>query len=162
MPLLYNSNIFRLELETFKSVRRLFNKPATKTAVTKMSPVGQTCRIESYHRIVLSFAPKHLSFGYQAMVSRYKQISHVMIYTHKCYSWCEQYNKNYIDIAEMEKMWSVTSFFSNCCHILRFLFSLARSSYGIYSISNLQNAVHIVEFFGQKFCLLNLFALFPF
>lgn len=47
-----------------------FERPSIKLAIQKMSPVGQTSRVESYHHVILSFAPKHMSFGYQGMVSR--------------------------------------------------------------------------------------------
>lgn len=56
--------------ETYKKVKHYLNKPDIKSAICKLSPVGQTSRLESYHHIVLGFAPKHLSFGYQAMTAR--------------------------------------------------------------------------------------------
>ena len=56
---------------TYQKISHHFSKPHTVRSITKMSPVGQTARIESYHRVVLSFAPKHLSFGFHGMYARY-------------------------------------------------------------------------------------------
>lgn len=43
---------------------------AIKGAIANISPIGQTYTLESFHNVILSFAPKMLSFGYSAMYSR--------------------------------------------------------------------------------------------
>ena len=55
---------------SYKKIKALLTTPAKVKAIEKLSPHGQTSRLESYHHMVLAYAPKHLSFGYQAMTAR--------------------------------------------------------------------------------------------
>ena len=53
-------------------------------AIAKMSPHGQTSCIKSYHRIVLSHAPKHLSFGLKGcMLGKTRHVIHMTRHLHK-------------------------------------------------------------------------------
>lgn len=62
--------IYLLESITYEKLKGYFGDTKIRKAICKLSPVGQTSRIESYHRVVLSFAPKHLSFGFHGMNAR--------------------------------------------------------------------------------------------
>ena len=39
--------------------------------ITKLSDAEQMSSIEGYHKVVISFAPKHTHFFYEAMRARY-------------------------------------------------------------------------------------------
>lgn len=39
--------------------------------VQKLSPYQQTSSVESFHKILIHFAPKMFHFGYKGMMSRY-------------------------------------------------------------------------------------------
>ena len=58
------------EGNAYTKVKKLMSTPQKVKAITNMSPYGQTSRLESFHRIILSYAPKHLSFGFDGSTAR--------------------------------------------------------------------------------------------
>lgn len=52
-------------------VKHYLSQNSIKQAIQRLSPVGRTSRLESFHNVILRFAPKNLCFGFQAMNARY-------------------------------------------------------------------------------------------
>jgi len=59
-------------------------RPFTMKAVKKLSPVGQTCRLESFNHIICSFSEKHLSYGYRGLRARHQLAA--LHYNENCHS----------------------------------------------------------------------------
>ena len=54
--------------------------PLLVNDIAKLSPSEQTSHLESYHNIVLHFAPKQTHFHFQAMTARYQDHKNLIIY----------------------------------------------------------------------------------
>lgn len=59
-----------IDSSTYDKLKTYFEQPAIQKAVENLSPIGQTSSLESFHHVILMFAPKNLSFGYQGMTAR--------------------------------------------------------------------------------------------
>ncbi|XP_065054534.1 uncharacterized protein LOC135683252 [Rhopilema esculentum] len=54
----------------YKELKDKLTKTQLLNDIAKLSPVEQTSHLESFHNIVLHFAPKHTHFHFQAMTAR--------------------------------------------------------------------------------------------
>ena len=68
----FSESMFLLIVDSpvYKKIKAILSTPQKVKAIKKLTRHGQTSGLESYHRMVLGFAPKHLSFGFQGMNAR--------------------------------------------------------------------------------------------
>ena len=57
--------------KAFKELKSIIESSYLLRDITKLSDAEQTSSIEGYHKVVISFAPKHTHFFYEAMRARY-------------------------------------------------------------------------------------------
>ena len=57
--------------KAFKELKSIIESSYLLRDITKLSDAEQMSSIEGYHKVVISFAPKHTHFFYEAMRARY-------------------------------------------------------------------------------------------
>ena len=62
--------------KAFKEVKPIIESSYLLRDITKLSDAEQTSALEGYHKVVISFAPKHTHFFYGAMEARWIFISY--------------------------------------------------------------------------------------
>ena len=74
--------------KAYDKLNEIITKPFLLKDVKKLSPAKQTSKVESYHGVIVCFAPKLLAFSYQGMKCRWEQKRYLqpenVVYTCMC------------------------------------------------------------------------------